>query len=400
MKSDVKYYLWLDTRKSLKDGTHPITLVVNYYGKRKFYRIGHSTTEKYYEKAMLAKKGEPFEDRQKWEDHLKKAKDIIEQLKVFSFDKFNRLFYAKGGNNLEGYFEDKISVLRKQGRIGTANLYKDAKTSLSKFKPDLNFEDIDPGLLENYQAWMETETDEHKSRSSTTIGMYLRCLRALYNEAIKNGRIKQDFYPFYEYTIPTCENKKRALNMSQLVALKSYQPMPHEEFYIDMWWFSFYAAGMNVKDVLKLKWSNIKDDRIVFIRQKTRRTQKKQRTISIQIDDYIESFIEKYGQPDNDYIFYLFNEEKDPIKRHDKGKQVNKMVNKCIRAAAATKGIKTDVTLYNARHSYASLLNEKNVPLSYIKEQLGHANIRTTEIYLDSITKEKEKEYRAHLKVS
>ena len=75
------------------------------------------------------------------------------------------------------------------------------------------------------------------------------------------------------------------------------------------------------------------------------------------------------------------------------------MINKYIRKAASVGGIKTHITLYTARHSFASLLNEKNVPLSYIKEQLGHTDIKTTQKYLDSIDKEKEKEYRSYLKV-
>ena len=384
----------MDARKTLKNGQHPICLVINYNGKRKFYRIGESASKKYFEKAMKAKRGEAKQDRQKWEKFEKKAKDIIDQFTVFTFDKFERRFFARGGNNLSGYFETKIADLIKKRRIGTSMTYHNAKKSLFDFKPDLNFEDIDPGFLEDYEQWMED-----RGRSITTTGFYLRNLRGLFNEAIKDGRISESLYPFRDYSVPTGQNVKKALNMTQLVDLKRYEPLLHERFYIDLWWFSFYAAGMNLKDIINLKWSNIKDDRIEFIRQKTRKTRKAVLKISIIIDDYIQEFITRYGQPGGNYILPIYNSEKDPVIRHYKVKELNSKINRSIRKACQVVELDSDVTLYTARHTFASLLNEKAVPLSYIKEQLGHTDISTTQKYLDSISKETEKEYRSYLKV-
>jgi len=392
----VHFYLYLDVRKTLKNGEHPICLVVNSGGRRKFYRTGYSATEKYYEKCMNAKRGQAKEDRQEWEEYEGKAKAIIEQLKVFTFVKFERLFLSKHSADLKGYFDARITELTKAKtpKIGTANVYSDSKKSLFKYKPDLNFNDIDAIFLEDYQDWMES-----KGRSATTIGMYIRSLRAIFNQAIKDGSVKRELYPFDDYTIPQGENRKMALNLSQLSALKSYKPLPNEKFHIDLWWLSFYMAGANLKDILKLKWTDIKDDSIQFIRQKTARTQRKTTKIKIPIDDYIQSFIDTYGQKDGDYILYLYNEEKDPAKRDKKGKQLNKMINDRIKKAGKAVGVNGGVTLYTARHSYASLLNERNVPLSYIKETLGHTDISTTQKYLASIDKEKEKEYRGYLKI-
>jgi len=394
MKNSVKYYLYLDVRKTLKNGQHPICLVLNYNGRRKFFRIGESASKQYFKKAMNSQRGDAKRDRQKWEKYEKKAKDIINQIAVFTFDKFERRYFANGGNNLRGYFETKIADLIKKRRIGTSDTYKDAENSLFMFKPDLNFESIDPGLLESYEQWMED-----RGRALTTIGIYLRNLRTLYNEAIRDSRISDSLYPFKDYSIPTGENKKKALNMSQLIALKGYEPLPHEKYYINLWWFSFYAAGMNLKDIINLKWSNIKDDRIEFIRQKTRKTRKSALKISIPIDNYIQEFLSKYGQPGGDYILALYNSIQDPVIRYYQVKQLNRKVNKYIRKAAQAVELDSDVTLYVARHTFASLLNEKAVPLSYLKEQLGHTDISTTQKYLASISKGKEREYRSYLKI-
>jgi len=392
--SNVKIYLYLDVRKALKNGDHPISLVVNNSGNRKFYRTGHSTTEKYYNKCMTAQRGQAKADRQKWESYEQKAQGIVRQLSVFTFDKFERLYLSRHSANLKGYYDSKIQELSDAGRIGTATVYSDSKKSIFKFRPSLEFKDVDPAFLENYQAWMEA-----RDRSATTIGMYVRALRALFNQAIKEGTISRDFYPFDDYVIPQGENRKRALHISELTALRSYQPMPEEEFYISLWWFSFYMNGANLKDILKLRWTDIQDDRIQFIRQKTAKTKRKTIKIRIPIDDYIQAFIDRWGDPSGTFILKPYNEHTAPSRRYEVCRQINLMINKKIKKAGEATGIKGKITLYTARHSYASLMFNNSKDINYVKEALGHTDITTTQRYLNSIDTEKEKQYRSVLKV-
>ncbi len=397
MSSKTKVHLYLDVRKSLTNNHHPISIVINHLGKRKFYRTPYSATKQYYEKAMIAARGQAADDWDTWRKEEKKAKQIINTIPYFNWDRFERLFKTTGKINIKSYFDAKIKLLLEQNRAGTARSYERSLISTTEFKSEINFSDITPEWLEKYEIWME----EIKKNSLTTVGIYLRNLRAIFNQAIKDGFIDKQFYPFNDYVIPNEESRKRALNLSHMAKLKEYQPLPNEEFYIGLWWFSFYGSGMNLKDILGLKWTDLKSGRMEFYRKKTRRTRKaKMKKISILMDEFHDKFINHFGCFGKDYIFYLYNENPDPLKRHLRVDQMNKMINKKIRKAAESVKLGIDVTLYTARHTFASLLNEQNVPLSYIKEQLGHTDIRTTQHYLDSIDKTKEEEYRSYLKVS
>lgn len=395
MKSKVKISLYLEIRKPLINDQFPICIVANYQDKRKYYRTGYTSTKEYYDKAMDAVRGQAKDDRLQWEKAEKKAKDIIDSIPFFNWERFERLFKSDGKINVNSYFISKIESLKETKRTGTAQSYNNAINSLSNFQSVINFDDITPEWLEKYENWME-----EKGNSITTIGMYLRNLRAIFNQAIKDGQIKREYYPFNDYIIPTEESRKEALNLNQLNKLREYEPLPNEKYYIGLWWFSFLGSGMNLKDIIALKWTDIKDERMTFYRQKTRRTRKaKMQKVSILLDEFHNEFINEFGCIDQEFIFPQYNKEQDHNKRHSDVHQLNKQINKYIRKAATIAGIKTHVTLYTARHSFASLLNEKNVPLSYIKEQLGHTDIKTTQKYLDSIDKEKEKEYRSYLKV-
>src|SRR5690606_22027585 len=111
----------------------------------------------------------------------------------------------------------------------------------------------------------------------TTVSMYLRALRTIFNRAIEAKTIEKDLYPFgvKRYEIPSSSNVKKAFDSSQLGALfKAVPKTPEQEKAKDFWFFSFVCNGMNIKDILHLKWKDIHDAQIVFIREKTKRTKK------------------------------------------------------------------------------------------------------------------------------
>jgi len=98
------------------------------------------------------------------------------------WERFERLFKSTGKINVNSYFKTRIDLLKETKRTGTAQAYNNAISSLSKYKSILNFDDITPDWFEKYENWME-----EKGNSITTIGMYLRNLRAIFNQAIKDG---------------------------------------------------------------------------------------------------------------------------------------------------------------------------------------------------------------------
>src|SRR5690606_28875662 len=144
--------------------------------------------------------------------YLNKGNDAIKNLTVFTFDGFEQLYFEKRNvtNSVSFAFDRYVEQLKTEKRLTTAESYNSAKNSLESYKKNLTFADITPKFLSKYENWMiENE------KSITTIGIYLRSLRVIYN--VQN--IDKSIYPFGEgeskYTIPTGENTKKALSIDE-----------------------------------------------------------------------------------------------------------------------------------------------------------------------------------------
>lgn len=188
---------------------------------------------------------------------------LLKYYLFFTFPKFEELYLSnrEAVDSISFAFEKYAEELREQDRLGTAVSYEAAKTSLEKFKKDLKFADISPQLLTKYENWMLKQ-----GQSKTTIGIYLRNLRALFNRA----DIDKSLYPFGEgrgkYSIPSSKNIKKALTLEEISKLYNYKvpkKIPKGEpksmaMARDYWIFIYQFNGLNVKDLCLLKQKNIK----------------------------------------------------------------------------------------------------------------------------------------------
>jgi len=139
-----------------------------------------------------------------------KAHQKIEEIGIFTFQKFENAFYslAKSASNIFPYFEEYIEVLNAEGRLKTRESYLCAMNSLKQYKNSFGFYDISPEFLKKYETWMLS-----RNNSKTTIGIYARNLRSIYNYGISKNVIKKDEnYPFGKrrYVIPSGSNKKKS----------------------------------------------------------------------------------------------------------------------------------------------------------------------------------------------
>ena len=163
------------------------------------------------------------------------------------------------------YYIDK---LLQEHRIGTAVSYQTAYFNLIKFRGNVRLTDITVSFLNQYESWMLAQ-----DYSKTTIGIYLRQLRTLFNEAIEQGIIRREkCYPFgrRKYQIPTGRNVKRSLTLENVAKLFYYEPENRQEQWAkDFWFFSYLANGINPKDIALLKYRNIQGEYLTFERAKT-----------------------------------------------------------------------------------------------------------------------------------
>ena len=112
-----------------------------------------------------------------------------------------------------------------------------------------------------------------KTVSQTTLAINMRNIRAIMNIAKSAGVIREADYPFGrgKYQIKEGVGKKKALNKKQLKAIANYSDgNKFTEFYRDLWLFIYFCNGINVADLINLKFSDIQNGEISFIREKTK----------------------------------------------------------------------------------------------------------------------------------
>jgi integrase/recombinase XerD len=398
--------LYLDTRKKKKDSKYPVKLRVIYRRKSRYYATGYDLTKAEFKKVMGEK---PRGDFKEIDIELsaieKKAIDIINDLKTFSFDTFRFRFTGKTSDESNVYhaFEEYIKELRFERRIGTADSYQCALSSIKSYhkQKELSYEDITPKFLSKYESWMRS-----KGNSPTTVGIYLRPLRCIFNLGIRRGIVKQELYPFGKdgdkYRIPEPRSVNKALSIKDIKKIFMYKPEKgsSEELYRDIWIFSYLSNGVNIKDICQLKYCDLSDDIITFIRAKTSRTNRRIKPIVAIQNNEVKDIISRWGNSPpllDQYVFPFLRDRLSPEEQHAKIRQTVKLTNKYISRIASKVGIPVHITTYSSRHSFSSILKRSGTPIAYISEALGHSSVKTTESYLGSFETEEKKKIAANL---
>lgn len=280
-----------------------------------------------------------------------------------------------------------IKKLLREARISTAVNYHDSYISLKKFRSNLRFKDITTPCLYEYENWLKA-----KDISRTTIGMYIRPLRTLFNEAIEAGEIRRDkCYPFgrRKYQIPTSKKSKKALDISDVKQIYYYEcdpQNPNEQKGRDFWLFSYFGNGMNVKDIAFLKYKNIQGDYLIFERSKTERAMRSDpKQITIFLTDDMKSIIERWGNTDNspvNYIFPIIESGLTPLRQFELNLLFVAFINSWMRKIMKKLEIDKKATTYVARHTFSTVLKRSGASTEYIQEALG-----PLDLYLSFILK-------------
>lgn len=385
IKDGITVSVVLDRRTLNKDGKYPVRIKVYHLQKPKYYSTGISMTSEEFEVLERKKSNESIKIRQaisKSFELIKMNVDALADMGDFSFQALALRLGRAVGDTLNNAMTARIKELRDNGKIGSANSFRDTLKAIEIFAgKTINFRDItNEWLVKCDKFWKK------RAMSITTRGIYFRNIRTMMNFAKRTGMIKESQYPFGKgkFEIKTQEGRKKALDMSQLKAVFNYVDANDTvNKYKDIWCFMYLCNGINPIDMLQLKYSNIIDGEIHFVRQKTSDTTTNRKTIKIFITPEIQHIIDKWGNsvnPDS-YIFPFLKGGENPEELKAKNHDVYTRINKRMKTVCEALGIER-ITTYSARHSFASVMNSEGVPVSYISEQLGHTSIRTTQAYL------------------
>ncbi len=397
-----------DKRRKLKDGTYPVKLRLTHNRQRRYYSLSHErrkginfnvTADEWERVKGDSPRGRYRDIKLLIPVLLQEVDSIIQKISPFGFEQFEEAFNKpEKAESLYNVFEQYISDLEKQGRASTAERYRCSLNSFIKFDKDADFDTVDKDWLDNYEAWfLEQAKDKKglKKNSLTTVGINTRSLRIIFNIA-KNKGITEN-YPFGKnaYSPPGGHNIKKALGLDEIQKIKEYKAehKSPEDMARDLWMFSYFSNGMNIKDICSIKEKDIKGslESIEFLREKTQRSRRTSaKKIEVIIIPETKAIIEKWcaftKDPDN-YIFPFFNKADTPKMKRDKTIQLIGTVNKYLKRIAGKLNLQQNITTYHARHSYASILKESGAPIEYISETLGHTSTQTTEAYLKSFSR-------------
>lgn len=388
-------------RKSKKSELYPLRIRVTHDSRQHHVKIMELSEEDW---NKLNKKRVPKSHTiidQEVKKHRRRAEKIVEGIKPFSWPVFKKAWNRDvvDRTDLIGQIEQRMLDLDKQGQYGTSNSFRSTLSAVKKFHSDsssseyLQFTSVDADWLEDFESWM---LDQGKSR--TTIGIYARNIRTIFNSQIKLGDLDRKFYPFGEgkYVIPNSKNVKKALSDTDLKKLFEYHP-EHEaaERALNFWKLIYLCSGINVKDLALLKHENLHQDEIRFFRAKTKKTSKgDQVEIRIPLIDEAKKLISTLKvrkSANGGLLFDLIDHKVDSRHQHQQVLQASKTINKHMDRIRLELGFPFKVRTYEARHSFGSKLYKSGVSIDRIQEAMGHKNLKTTKAYLASIDIEERK---------
>ena len=271
------------------------------------------------------------------------------------------------------FFHRQIELLRNANRLGTARNYEKTFNSFSQFLngEDIRFSMMTETLIENYNTFLVCRGIVRNS-----ISFYMRILRAMYNKAVRQ-HMAEPGNPFQEVYTGIDRTRKRAIPESLIVQLYRLE-LPSESllsFARDIFIFSYCTRGMAFVDVAYLKKANLHNGMIHYFRRKTGQQ------LSVRIENNIQTIIDRYRTEEREYIFPIISSE-DAAEAYEQYRQALNNYNRHLKMLSNFLPSRSKLTSYVARHSWATVARDHNVPISVISAGLGHTSEQTTQIYL------------------
>lgn len=283
--------------------------------------------------------------------------------------------YQEGSLLLSSFMEKVMEQLRRAGKVRTSETYRSTLNSFMRFRKDeeVLLEEIDSDLMMDYETWLKSN-----GISMNTVSFYMRILRATYNRAVENNLIAQQ-YPFKHVYTGIAKTVKRAIPFRLIKRLKSMDLSSNKmySFARDMFLFSFYTRGMAFVDMAFLRKKDLNKGTLSYRRKKTGQL------LFIKWEPCMQEIVDRYFDAESPYLLPLI--KKAGVK--ERNQYINGMhqINKYLGKIGEDMNIPIPLTLYVARHTWASVAKSKNIPLSVICEGMGHDSETTTRIYLTSL---------------
>lgn len=308
-------------------------------------------------------------------------KRLSDKIQTYNVHEISSRFNA---NNEEqgflSYMCMQILKLMQFNKLGTANNYLRTLYSFMDFLDGYNIgiDCLTETLVERYDLYLL-----NRGLKRNSISFYMRILRSVYNKAVKQRLVLQT-NPFANVYTGVDVTKKRAVQPQILskISKLDLSNKPALQFARDLFLFSFYVRGMAFVDIAFLKKSSVSDNVLYYTRRKTGQR------LSVKIEYCMQVIIDRYNVAESEYIFPILKSDIYSKSYQQYRKAVN-IYNANLKKLSLYAGLEVPLTSYVARHSWATIAHNNNIPISVISAALGHTSEQTTQIYLASIDNSK-----------
>ena len=389
----MKIKVVLRTGKINKQGQSPLMLRFTHDRTTKFVALGLSVEPHYWDKdteLVLPTCPERITLQSQIDRTLAGYHKKIQRLEALDIPvNFETLFDAKPacsvGITIEDGFKAEIERLESLGKINSATKHKYALQVLDGYKPTtMALEAIDLDYLKGLELYLR-----QRGNKDNSIATRFAIFKAIYNKAVKEGKVavKQNPFSIYQVGSLWAKTRKRAIDKDDIQRLIDLEiteghTTEYRRLAKDLFLFSYFTAGMNFGDIARLRYKDIVKGRVNYSRHKT------QKLLSFQLVPMALQILEKYGMAGHgeDYIFPILNrhEHTTPQQIFNRLHKVLRKVNRELKVLGEMIGLGMPLTTYVARHTYATVLKRSGVSVALISESLGHSDLSTTQIYLDS----------------
>ena len=382
--------------KTLSNGENPLMLQISKGEKRKYQSLGISVLPRYWD--FTRNKPKPNCPNKEYIQKIILDKQTELQQRMLEFNSEQKEYTTTTLLNNENkkfelktvsqFYQELIEQCKSNDKCGNRLIYKSSYNSLKVFTKnqlDIPFSAIDVSWLNKYEKWLRS-----KGNKETTMSLMFRTLRSAYNKAIKAKCARKSDYPFDEYKINKFDTKtqKRAIAKTEVLKFTKEVDNIGKRQYVqlskDIFIFSYLCGGINFTDIANLTKANITNGRLHYIRQKTGKL------IKLGISEEAMQIIKKYESESKGYLFPILNTNihKTPLQKQNRIHKMLGKINKNLKLIAAQLNVDANMTTYVARHSFASVLKKSGVSIALISEALGHSDLSTTQVYLDSFDNE------------
>lgn len=351
----------LRTDKIRKDGTCPIYILLQRNGLTQKLSLSESIEEKHWDKQAEQAKGKGFatlnaiikKQKQNLEDFIRENKSLGKTLSTKDISNF---WNGKSNTELDFYnfFDSYCKRHFLKIQESTQVHYITLEKKLKAFSPKLMFTEIDYSFMVRFEQFLI----EGKS------GVYnmTKFLKSILKEATKQRLITDNSWADYKVQRPN--ERKLHLTPEELELFKNcdISKHPHLKVTKDMFLFSCYVGGMRFSDVSKFTKENYKNGMISIVQKKT--GELLHTPVGLEAKLIICKYITK--RKENESLFpELYNQK----------------ANKYLKKLAELSGINKRVTFHASRHTFGTLMAQKNVNAFYISKMMGHKKLGQTYSY-------------------